>query len=145
MWPTAACTPAAASQRDEVQPVGALGGEGDLPNVATAERQQALDLGERGVAQQSRVVRAAAGLREPGALEVDTVDEPVVGEVGEDRDAPFEVGGRHRHEAREQARGAALVVVAGRGRGGVRVEVGEGGAAAAVTVHVDVTGQRGCR
>ncbi len=73
--------------------MGALGGERHLAHVPAAELDEPLDLGERRVAQQGRVVRAAPRLREPRALEVDAVDEAVVGELGEHRDPAVEVAG----------------------------------------------------
>ena len=98
---------------DEVEAVVALGGERHLTEVAAAELDEALDLGERGVAQEGRVVGAAARLGEPRALEVDAVDDAVVGELGQHRDATLEVARAHRDEAREQTRRR-------RGRGGAR-------------------------
>jgi hypothetical protein len=118
-----------------------LRGEGHLPDVPAPHREEPLDLGERGVAQERGVVGAAPGFGQPRTLEVDAVDEPVVGDLGEDRDAALEVGRAHRHQAGQQARRTARVLVLGGASGSRVVEVGEGRAATAVAMHVDVCRQ----
>ena len=74
-----------------VQPAGQFGGERHHPRGAAGGVDQLADVRGVGVAQQRRVVGAAAAARDERALEVDAGEVALLDELGERRGLPGEV------------------------------------------------------
>jgi PPOX class probable F420-dependent enzyme len=126
---------------DQVGSTGQLGGDRDLLEVTSRGGVQPPEHCHVRVDQVPGILRTAPGVRQERTLQVNAVDDPLVGQVGQHRAAFGELVHRGSDQARHDPRAAVLAVEERRVAGIVASALGKRRSPAAVHVNVDKTGQ----
>ena len=126
---------------DQVGGAGQLGGDRDLLEMTPRGSMQPPEHCHVRVDQVPGVLRTAPGMRQERTLQVNPVDNPLVGQVSQHRAAFGELVHRSGDQARHDPRAAVLAVEEGRVAGVVASALGKRRSPATVHVNVDKTGQ----